>query len=423
MSVTRVWWIHPGKLTLFFIMPMYVFIVYIVPALWPQVILLKGDYYIQGFYAAIGLAMLSTLAVGGFLGARVSFDRPAPAGYEISPLGISLIGAVALIAYVIWSFPVLLHGRVNLERGELNQTPGITSFNQMGIAFCLCYLNCALAGGQTFPIYVRLQVVAIAFFTIVRVFLWMERLAAIELGVSAVVVGLTYGRFRGTAVLRLRAILTKIGPYAAVPALFLAFTFTEYFRSWKTYSRTQSLPLLDFMVQRVTSYYFTALNNGAGLLTTRSSEWPSFRFIFVAEWIYKLPAGIGDGLYALANGGQEHPAASFLNSYATPEFNNMSGIFTIIYDVGVVGGLLYFLGMGIAAGMLYRSMIRGGSRGGMIYPIVVVAILEVMRVPYLNCTRVVTLFVGTFLLLAQMRPRRVLRIASVEGLQGAGATL
>jgi oligosaccharide repeat unit polymerase len=293
----------------------------------------------------------------------------------------------------------------------------------MGIAFCLCYLHCALAGGQTFPLYVRLQVLAIAFFTLVRVFLWKERLAAIELAVPAAVVGLTFGRIRGTTALRLRAIVAKIGPYAAVPALFVAFTFTEYFRSWKTYSRTQSLPLVDFMVQRVASYYFTALNNGAGLLTTRSSEWPSFRFIFIADWIYHLPAGVGDGLYALVNGRQEHPTPSFLNSYATPEFNNMSGIFTIVYDVGIVGGLFYFLGFGIVAGMLYRSMIQGGKRGGMIYPIVFVAIVEVMRLPYLTLTRVVTLFVGTFLLLAQMRPRQVFRVVSAEGLQGEGATL
>jgi hypothetical protein len=233
----------------------------------------------------------------------------------------------------------------------------------------------------------------------------MERLAAIEIGVPALVLLLTQTDARG-AFRRSRQVVAAVGPYLAVPALLAGFTVTEYFRSWSTYSQTQRLPLIDFMTSRVTTYYYTALNNGAGLLTTRGDEWPSYRFLYTADWFYRLPGGLGETFRRLFIGHGDHPTNLFLESYGDPEFNNMSGIFPVMYDVGAIGVGVYFLVFGVVAGMLYRSMMRGAKVGALLYPPVFVGCLEILRTPYLNGSRVILLFAGALLLLRAMREVR-----------------
>jgi hypothetical protein len=276
----------------------------------------------------------------------------------------------------------------------------------MGVPFVVCFLHCRLSGGQKFsPLLTGLSY-AVLLLTIARVFLWKERLALIEVGVPAALVVLVQGTPHSKVSRFLRRAIARWGPYLAVPVLIGVFTFTEYFRSWKTYSHTQSLTLFEFMTSRIATYYFTALNNGAGLLATHSGEWPTFNFFFSANWLYHLPGGIGDALYTALIGYKDSPDSSFLATYADPEFNNMSGIFPIVCDLGTVGAGLYFGAFGLIAGMLHRSMLQGSRVGGMLYPPVFVGCLEVLRTPYLNSSRVVLVALGTLLLLVHMRARR-----------------
>jgi hypothetical protein len=403
MNRKRAWWIHPGKLTLYFVLPLYLFIVYLVPAMWPRLVVLKGANYLGPSFAGTGVAMITLLGLFGFLGSRIAVDRPAPGGYVVEPLRLAGVGTVTILAYAIWFFPILTHGSTSLERDELNRMPGVTSFTQLGVPFVLCYLHCRLTSGQTFPSFVRWQFRAVLGLTIARVFIWSERLAFIEVVLPALVLVLTYGKPRLRLSRALHSAIATWGPGLAAPCLIAAFTFTEYFRSWRFYSQTQSLSLFDFMTSRVVTYYFTALNNGAGMLATRSEEWPTYNFLFTANWFYSLPFGIGDYFYRVIIGYKDSPAESFLNSYADPEFNNMSGIFPIVYDLGTIGASLYFCALGLAAGMLYRSMIRGGKTGGLLYPSVFLGCLEVLRTPYLNSARIILLFVGALLLLTSMR--------------------
>jgi hypothetical protein len=396
VTVRRIWWVHPGKLILYFIVPIYLFIVYVVPRVWPQVIVLKGGCFIQGSFAAIGLVLLALHGICGLLGARIVLGRVA-GGAWIKPLFLGAIGFVTIAAYVIWFFPVLLHGRVDLERSELNAAPGITSFSQAGVPFVVCYLYCKIVGGQVFPRLIRYEFGVILVLTVARVFLWGERLAAIELFVPAAILILVHGRLRPFQSLMRPAIETG-GPYLAIPGLLVSFTITEYFRSWRTYSHTQSVPLVDFMTARVVQYYYTALNNGAGLLATRSDEWPTFQMLHTLNWLYRLPLGVGDALYVAFIGYGQTPTSIFLSTYADPEFNNMSGIFPIIYDLGTAGAIFYFCAFGTVAGLLYRDMLRGRKLGTMLYPTVFVGCLEILRVGYLNGSRVTILLLAAFFL-------------------------
>jgi hypothetical protein len=178
------------------------------------------------------------------------------------------------------------------------------------------------------------------------------------------------------------------------------FTATEMFRSWESYSEHQSLNLGEFMVSRLVTYYYTALNNGAGLLAT--SVWPKYDFVFILEWVYRLPFGIGEFLWSTL-GRRDIPANIFLERFGDPEFNNMSGIYPILYDAGYIGGVLYFFVFGLVAGTMYRGMRKGTRLGIVLYPSLLVACLEVMRVGYLNGTRAFLVVVGALLAATQLR--------------------
>jgi hypothetical protein len=402
---TPPWWIHPGRLTAYFVIPLYVFLVYVVPFRWPDVLVLKAPDYLHGGYASAGLLMLGSLSLAAFIGARVVIDHAPPAPRTIPPAALIGVGAVTIAAYAVWFFPVLLHGKLLLERDELSHTPGVTSFTQMGVPFVLCYLYCVRVSRQSFPWVVRAQFRLILVLTLFRVFVWKERLAAIEVFVPAAIVMLTHDPRPSTTRLRVavRNAISRGGPFLAVPILLAAFTVTEYFRSWTTYSQTQSASLTEFMLARITSYYYTALNNGAGLLVTQKDQWPTYKLLYIAEWLYRLPGGLGDAIYDMVIGARTHPTDLFLNTFADVEFNNMSGLFPIVYDVGILGGALYFGAYGFGIGMLYRSMIRGGRFGCLLYPPFMVGVLEVMRVTYVNASRATLLFAGAFFLLSQMR--------------------
>jgi hypothetical protein len=111
MNPRLAWWIHPGKLALFFLLPVYVFIVYVVPAQWPHVLVLRGGCFLLGGYAATGLAVLVLFGLGAVIGGRVAFDQAGRRAYRVQPWVLGLVGALTILAYVIWFFPLLL-GRI-----------------------------------------------------------------------------------------------------------------------------------------------------------------------------------------------------------------------------------------------------------------------------------------------------------------------
>jgi hypothetical protein len=406
------WWIHPARLTACFLIPLYAFLVYAVPARWPDAIVLRAPDYMNGQYALFGLIVLIVFSFFAFLGSRIVVSRERPAPRVVPPAALGAVGALTIAAYLIWFFPLVVRGHLFLERDELSHMPGITSFTQLGVPFVLCYLYCTRVAGQRFGSAVRFEFWLILLLTVVRVFAWSERLAAIEVFVPALLVVFVHERRDGSApdarrggrvAVLVRKLVGFGGPLLAMPLLLVGFTVTEYFRSWTIYAVTQRASLTEFMLARVTTYYYTALNNGAGLLATRWGEWPSGKFLYVVEWLYRLPAGIGDALYGAVMGARPWPADDFLNQFGDPEFNNMSGIFPIAYDLGFVGGALYFSAFGLIAGLFYRSLVRGGPVGNLLYPPIFVGLLEVLRTTYVNAPRGVLIFAGALFLLSQMR--------------------
>jgi hypothetical protein len=403
------WWVHPGALLCLFMLPAYLFVVFAVPALWPDAIVLRTNDYLSGGYDVLGALTLLILGLGCYAGGRVdvtAFRRTAPS-YEISPVFLTGMAAITLSAYAIWFSPAIARGQLFVPREELNRIPGVTSFTQVGVPFVVCYLFARLRNRQRLPRLVHVLFWTVLLATVMRVYMWSERLALIELGVPAVLALVAYARPRRRGARVGLKLVRNFGPFVGLPLLLAGFAATEVFRSWTAYSQTTDLTLGKFVLSRMATYYYTALNNGAGMLAT--ANWPDFQLIYVLDLVYQLPFGIGAAIWS-GLGRTNAPHFDFLERFGDPEFNNMSGIYPIFYDLGISCGLLYFAILGAVFGVSYRAYQKGELFGVLFFPSMFVACLEVMRISYVNGTRTFLIWVGAFAALIAFQRRSRVRL-------------
>lgn len=412
-----IWWLDPGKLILRFMLPIYLFVALVVPAFWPELIVLRARAYMDTEYVLLGALALVLMGLAAHLGSMLRVGEPEASSVprEVDERFLVTIGTLAALAYVIWFWPAITSGKFDLEREELNQTPGVTSFTQLGLTYVVCYLYVTLRSKQKLSFYAHALFRALLLLAVARVYLWSERLALIELAVPCAALILRYHHPHRRGVQRAFTVARRGGPLLAIPLLLAFFTATEVVRSW-TYQSFKQTSLLDYMISRVTTYYYTALNNGAGMLET--TPYPSYEMVFIGEWIYRLPFGIGAFFWENL-GHAELPHYQFLERFGDIEFNNMSGIYPVMFDVGIAGGLAYFALVGLAMGVLYRLFLTERPIGLLLLPSVVVACSEVLRVLYLNNTRCFLVVVGALIAATQLRrPRERERAATVSA-QGA----
>ena len=80
----------------------------------------------------------------------------------------------------------------------------------------------------------------------------------------------------------------------------------------------------------------------------------------------------------------DRPYTTALEQFGNPEFNNYGGVASPFVDLGIVGGLLFFLLAGMLSGVLYRSLREGRIWGLLLYPLFVLTMLELPRYFYLG---------------------------------------
>ena len=196
---------------------------------------------------------------------------------------------------------------------------GVTTLTQCGIAYIILYLDRVCGHNRPLPHWRFAGYMgAIIALSLFRAYAWAERLALIELMVP---IGLLFFCYRASNSYAIVRILRVAGPIIGVFALIGFFGMMEFFRSWSAYYADVEESFWGFVMKRFLAYYYTALNNGAGLLLT--TNWPTYDMLHVLSWIYRFPAMIGPIFrYAFEVHGQD---GDFLERYADPEFNNMSG--------------------------------------------------------------------------------------------------
>ena len=401
-AAARLWWLHPGVMVLGIALVYASFAGFdfsrVVPKAW-----IPGPEYLGG--AALLAALLAGIAATT-AGQRFPRELPPP-GFAVPQSAMALLLGATLVAYLVWFAPVFANpgllldifaGRRNNLRTVAPTTPGLTTMTQFGVAVVIAHAAIAFGRLRRLAWWERAGVGAVFLLGALRSVAWGERLALMELVIPWCVAALAFvqvrRRFQWRAALWL--------PLLAPPLLYLAFAGTEYFRSWTFYRREYD-SLWVFAWERLVAYYATASNNGIGLLAT-SQDWPQYTFRYVAEWLYAMPV-VGEMF--VADIGDVHEAYfDFLVRHARPEFNNPSGLFPIVYDIGWAGALLYFAAVGAAVGAAWVSWRRRRVAGVLCYPVAVLFLVELLRFDYLASTRFFPLALALLLLWLLSRPAR-----------------
>lgn len=395
------WWTRPCTANLLFVFPMLL------------VVFWAGDSDLSGltvrsrnfltvWFIALCLALVLISALGAWLGENIHPRGVLQVPDEQLVRVAQGLGLVVLATYLFWYRSVLfnppvmlgvLTGAVMPDRNEIGTVVGVTSLvNLQPLFFSLAgYL---LFVRKTRGKALKALTVVLLVFTLFRAYIWSERLAVAE-----ALVTLALALLLAMPVPRpdqyVRRLVVRLGPYAALPGLFLFFALAEFFRTWSYYQ--DRLSFWDFALGRFVSYYYTSLNNGAGLLATL--DWPTGKFENVLSWLHTFPMGIGT-LFSETVDLTEATNEIFLQRYADPEFNTSTSFAGVVMDLGVPGAILYFFASMFCAGILYSRYVRRDLVGLMLYPSVLVALFESFRYCYWGTSRAVVWFLGAVLVLA-----------------------
>lgn len=382
------WWLQPGPLIVVVIVPMYLsFMAFDYTNVVPKA-------YVPGANYAWGLVLLLALALGAAVGAGAERSRPAwatpPTQFYVPLWMTGALLVATLFAYGVWFGALVVNYQVVLEvftgqrdhvRDVVQTIPGVTTLTQCGAAYVVLVAlrQFANEGRSLATGWERAGVVLVILLALVRAFLWAERLALLEVLVAYGVAVAAFYRFRTRGGRKLAAALPLVGPVI----LYLVFTGTEYFRSWGFYQNYYD-SIWQFSFERLMTYYAVAANNGIGLLE-ETMNWPHYTGRYVFEWAYEMP-GLGELLRGVL-GDESLAYQNFLLNHARPEFNNPSGLFPIVFDVGYFGSALYFLLVGGVVGIARRAYVRRQPFGLLFFPFGLLFVLEVLRFNYLAAGR------------------------------------
>ncbi len=410
-AVDTPWWVTPHGLTLGFLIPVFV-IVAAAGRLKLPGLTVRGHIFLNDGYILMGLLILVCIAIGGWVGSRLS---PRARHHEAgSYLGAGfVVGTIALAAYLFW-FKIFLAdpsmliaaltGAYKPDRNEIGSTTGLTSLVNMTPAYFSIYAYHLLYAKAQFRTRDHVLAGVLMFFTLFRVYAWSERLALVEAAIPfAIAAGL---KLSGGAASPAKRLASWLGPFAAVPLLILYFGAAEYFRSWQSGTYAGKSGFWEFAIGRFASYYFTSLNNGAGVLATL--EWPSYGFENTLGWLHKFPFGGGE-FFADLVGSARTDFSQFLAKYVDLEFNNPSGIYSVVYDIGLPMAIAYFCLIAAAAGYALNLYRQRSPLGAIAYPMLYLSLLEIFRYPYFGTSRAFTWQLGILLLIALaqlMKPRK-----------------
>lgn len=395
------WWTRPSALNLLFVLPM------LLAVFWAGDIDLSGlelrsRNYLTASYVALCLALVLVSAMGAWLGESLQQRTVLQSPDEHLGRAAKWVGVVVLATYVFWyrslvlDPPVLLSvltGQAKPDRDEIGRVVGITSLVNLAPLFF------SLTGYLVFVRRTRdgalkALTVVLLLFTFFRAYIWSERLAVAE-ALIPLTLALLLGLPTPTPKQPVRRWLLRLGPYAALPGVFLFFAVAEFFRSWPFYQ--DRFTFWDFALGRFVSYYHTSLNNGAGVMAT--TDWPTGKFEYVLLWLHSFPLGIGSR-FSEAVGLTDFASYVFLHRYGDPEFTTPSAFASVTVDLGVAGALLYFFLSMFCGGILYSRYVRGDPLALMLYPSVLVALFESFRYCYWGTSRAFVWLAGTVLVLA-----------------------
>jgi oligosaccharide repeat unit polymerase len=330
---------------------------------------------------------LSSSGVGAFR----PVVQPTEGWPGLNPRAVSLLSRASTILVALSAFGFLVFAARIAQSGItlsdlgaggpaikdlVGTVPGLTTMTQFGIP---AVIISSLLLVQQYSRAELAKIAAVVAMAIPRAFVWQERLAILELVVPIIVVVCYRLAAAGKATRSIRLL-----PLVAIPSALGVFAVFEYFRSWH-YFRESSDSFLGFATDRFAGYYATAINNGYLELT--HLNWPERMPRATVDFFWNAPGVQELGLHDRLAGnlpGRTTPATPddyrvMLTQFGNPEFNNSSGYTAPFLDYGTVGGLLYFLVVGVIAGLLYRGFREGRPFGLFLYPLLFGCLVELPR--------------------------------------------
>jgi hypothetical protein len=274
----------------------------------------------------------------------------------------------------------------NVSSGEFEQTvgtvPGITTLTQVGIAYAVV-ASLLLVHGRDRRTLTRLVVIVVL--TLLRSYLFTERLALIELLVPVLaVLGLRAAHGADAT----RRLLLRLAPVPLIVLLIAGFAASEYSRSYNFYKTRTDDTLVQFSLKRLSGYYATAYNNGHLLLT--HDRYVGRLPYTTIEAVWTAPGAEQADVYnRLVSRDRGEHYKGILVSYGNLEFNNAGGLAAPFVDYGRRGGLLVLLGLGMLLGLAYRGFVQGQLLSLLLYPVAVTGLLELPRFLYWSLGRTV----------------------------------
>lgn len=390
----------PSGLAIGFLLPVFLAII-VSGAYGTDALTLRSAVFLKPWHMGIGVCLIIAMAIGSKVGEKIELKSHASIIDRNWKPVLWSYGLISLGAYIFWfkniffspsTLLAVLTGSLKLSRSELSMTAGVTSLvNLLPIYFAIVS-HLLVTTPNRVPTSIKLLSATLFVLTLFRVYVWSERLALIELLVATLLPFILQQTSNQKNKLTSRIIL--LGPIIGIPALILYFGAAEYFRSWQSDFYNTKSSFWGFAISRLGSYYYTSLNNGAGLLEL--FNWPNYHFEYTLQFAHKAPALIGP-LFRYYTNTTSSSIDEFLTSYADPEFNNPSGIYTTIFDLGIAGAFYYFSIIGFAGGILYTSFKNKEASGIVFYPLFFIMMLEVYRYPYFGSSRAFTSILGGFL--------------------------
>ncbi|WP_413720863.1 O-antigen polymerase [Silicimonas sp. MF1-12-2] len=293
-------------------------------------------------------------------------------------LPLMFFTVLAVAAYVVWLGPTLspevlklvLSGagrRVISEHA--NQISGVTTATQFGIA--IAYVSFLLLLFQKKGHRSRLLAAFILLFialSILRAFVWSERLALIEITIPILVLWI--------AVINKGQFWIRFAPLLGILMAFTIFAVFEFFRSWQFYSALDR-DFFGFAAERFAAYYLSSINNFAMLEASISPSWLPLNS---AGFVFLFP-GL-EGLNEIKDNRVTQYYFLELFRNTTPEFNLFSGIGYLWDDFGWVGGGIAAFVFGSISGRLFLLFRTGSLVGLLFYPYWMVGLFDLGRILY-----------------------------------------
>lgn len=408
----------PHGFAIGFLLPM-LFVVYCVGFWDNPTFTFRAARYLDLGHLALGAALLLALALGSWAGGRVDLGGSGPRRWpsiEAVTAAAWVVGTIAMTAYLGWfrdtvfvpsNLVGLFTGAWRPSRDDIGNLPGLTSWTNVGPVFFALFAFLLRFG--TVSAALRAFFAVLVLLTAIRVFLWTERLAMLEALASLAMMLPFFWRPIASRAGRLAfAPLRVLGPYALLPLVVLYFGAGEFFRSWQAQVYHGRSDFHEFVLGRLGAYYYTSLNNGAGLLA--ELNWPTWKGDFAFEWLHRVPLGIGPLVNDMTVSSGD-PLMEFLIRTGDYEFNNPCGLFSIVHDFDVWGALVYFFVWGLVAGACHRDWRLGGLAGFVVHPVMMLSLAEVFRFAYFGHARAFTWFLGVAIALLTIlvcsRDRRV----------------